>query len=388
MNILFVTHESDLNGATLSLLGIIDILKKNNKIYVLTNKKSGKLQNELRKRNIKIIYMKYTWWMIGKSKNNLKWWIKRIIYFIVYYLNVISALKIKKVINEKKISIVHTNSLVINFGSIISKICNIPHVWHIREFGKEDHNLEFILPRKYSLDYISKNSEYIITVSKAICEKYKKDIDNNKILTIYNGVSLNNLQIKNFNKNKSTIDIIICGSISEAKCQSDAVLAISEIIKRGYTNVNLTIAGSGKKEKVEYLKFLINKNNLDKYVKLLGQVDNLVEVRENMDIELVCSKCEAFGRVTIEAMMSMIPVIGANTGGTTELIKDGYNGVLYKQGDYIDLANKIEKLINNKKLIKWMSINAYNFSKVFTAEANANNIYNIYRKAIQNFNTK
>lgn len=46
-------------------------------------------------------------------------------------------------------------------------------------------------------------------------------------------------------------------------------------------------------------------------------------MRKKIDVELVCSRSEAFGRVTIESMMSSNPVIGANTGGTKELIIEG-----------------------------------------------------------------
>ena len=58
----------------------------------------------------------------------------------------------------------------------------------------------------------------------------------------------------------------------------------------------------------------IDELGLNNNINMLGQVRNLPEIRKNNDIELVCSKSEAFGRVTIEAMMSMMPVIGANTG--------------------------------------------------------------------------
>ena len=62
------------------------------------------------------------------------------------------------------------------------------------------------------------------------------------------------------------------------------------------------------------------------------------------DIVLVCSKSEAFGRVTIEGMFSGRPVIGARSAATAELIKDGVNGLLYDPGNPGDLADKIKRL--------------------------------------------
>jgi glycosyltransferase involved in cell wall biosynthesis len=66
------------------------------------------------------------------------------------------------------------------------------------------------------------------------------------------------------------------------------------------------------------------------------------------DVVLMCSRWEAFGRATVEAMLAGKPVIGtANSGGTAELIQDGITGLLYKAGDHDELANKIQFLYEN-----------------------------------------
>ena len=64
----------------------------------------------------------------------------------------------------------------------------------------------------------------------------------------------------------------------------------------------------------------------------------------------VCSRAEAFGRVTVEAMKCGVPVIGARAAGTAELIKDGQTGLLYQPGNVGDLADTIEKLISNGEM--------------------------------------
>lgn len=65
------------------------------------------------------------------------------------------------------------------------------------------------------------------------------------------------------------------------------------------------------------------------------------------DAILMCSKREAFGRVTVEGMLAGKPVIGANSGGTLELIQDGITGLLYTSGDPKALAEKIRYLYEN-----------------------------------------
>jgi glycosyltransferase involved in cell wall biosynthesis len=50
------------------------------------------------------------------------------------------------------------------------------------------------------------------------------------------------------------------------------------------------------------------------------------------DCALMCSRSEAMGRVTAEAMSCGRPVIGFDAAGTSELIAHGETGLLYRGG--------------------------------------------------------
>lgn len=202
---------------------------------------------------------------------------------------------------------------------------------------------------------------------------------------IYNGIKIPEVQPIKGRKNSKTINLLIVGRISENKGQIQAILAVKELINRGYTSIQLNIAGTGEKEYIDELKSIVETYGLASNVKFLGQIIDLDSVRECTDIELVCSKKEAFGRVTIEAMLKKNPVIGANTGGTKELIKEGVNGLLYEENNILDLANKIESVSNDLEKVRLMGENAYNYAKEkFTAEINANNIMKLYNSIINN----
>ena len=98
-----------------------------------------------------------------------------------------------------------------------------------------------------------------------------------------------------------------------------------------------------------------------------------------MDVELVCSRAEAFGRVTVEAMLGGIPVIGSNTGGTPELIQDGKNGYLYKYGNPEELESKMEIFIANPDLIKTMGLYAQEYARSrFLSDVYMKKLWQIY----------
>lgn len=124
---------------------------------------------------------------------------------------------------------------------------------------------------------------------------------------------------------------------------------------------------------------LIEECHVRDYVSYLGMIKDMPALRQKMDVELVCSVCEGFGRVTVESLMSSNPVIGADTGGTPELIRNGENGYLYHRGNIEDLAQKMQIFLDHPEQIRTLGDNGYTWStKMFTQARNAEEIERIY----------
>ena len=82
-------------------------------------------------------------------------------------------------------------------------------------------------------------------------------------------------------------------------------------------------------------------------------------------------------------MLAKNIVIAANNSATKEIIKDGVNGFLYKTGDYIDLANKIEYILNNRNKIDKIIDYAYNESIIlYSSKTNSDKIFNLYKDVL------
>jgi len=70
------------------------------------------------------------------------------------------------------------------------------------------------------------------------------------------------------------------------------------------------------------------------------------------------SLAEAFGMVLLEAMASGTAPIGSTAGGIPDIIIDGVNGLLFRKGDWKDLANKMLMLIADKNLRNKLTLNS------------------------------
>ena len=272
---------------------------------------------------------------------------------------------------------IHTNSGVINTGGILSEMTSVSHVWHLREFGQEDFGFFSVWNYDKLCHFIDSHSTKIIAISQAIAGKFEKLVTKEKLQVVYNGVSEANILYKTEVKDsRSRIEFLMSGRISAEKGQEEAIRAVGLLVKRGYRNLHLSIAGPGESDALEKL---IAEENLQEYVSMLGFIENMPYLRKNMDVELVCSVCEGFGRVTAEAMMSSNPVIGSNTGGTPELIRDGENGYLYEKGNVEELAQKMEIFLKNPEKIRFMGNVAYTDSITkFTRKRNAQEMEQIY----------
>ena len=67
------------------------------------------------------------------------------------------------------------------------------------------------------------------------------------------------------------------------------------------------------------------------------------------------SFAETFGLVTEEALASGVPVVGADSLGTKEILASGKYGLMAEPGNPESFAARFEELINNPGLAKRLS---------------------------------
>lgn len=298
-----------------------------------------------------------------------------------------SARKIAKYLKDNQIDIVHDNTSVSYIGMYAAKYAKVKHVWHIREFMEEDFNRRFWRRTVY-LQLMNK-SDAIVAVSQAVYDKYKGEIDNNKFSLIYNGIDIEkflNTDREIFKSNP--ISVLCVGRISPGKGQELLIRAAGRLKTEYDKSITLNLAGSYQETQYNQILDLARSYGIEKYVNLLGQCDDMSEVYSRNDVFCMASKCEAFGRVTIEAMLAGCVALGSNSGGTAEILTTD-TGLTFHPNDEVDLAKKLNYIIENQSLMKVKAKNGQEFAmKNFTSKKNAEEIYHLYCKLLDNCEEK
>lgn len=332
--ILFVTHDDLSGGSAKSLLSQMIFLKKEKSIVpIVITWKENSLSAYLRENGILCIALKFDFTSVW-TRNKFFHLMKRPYYRLFY--NQIAYKFLKKNIDFKEISLIVSNSSVIDLGAYLHRKTQIPHIWYLREFGDIDFNiLSYVknLPR-----YIENNSNGIIAVSEAVALHWAKRGIKKEISVINDGVLEREYPQKDLSKD-SILRICMCGRLSSAKGQYLAVKALKNLPQGVLERVHLDFWGKGESEKE--LKELVEKEKLEKNVSFKGFTCNLDDELEGYDVGLTLSKAEAFGRTTVEYMNHGIFVIGTNTGGTPELLQNGKYGILVNSDSHEQVSNAI-----------------------------------------------
>ena len=359
--VLFLLHDTRVHGgANSSMFDVLDNLN-NVDIFVAIPKKNEEMTEYLDRKGYKWFVISYPGW-IYRIYNP---WYKKVIRIPQQFLRQFRLLSVmpqlKKIIKENNIDTIYTNTFCMYVGCLAKKMWNVRHIWHIREYGAEDHGFGIIFGNHIFLKLLNKYTDQIIFISKSLANKYLTEIeDKSKVHVIYDDVS--DRYIVKKSEHNDSINILVAGLIQAGKGQLEIVKAFEQAAQKVST-MKLFIAGETGSAYYKNVKQYVDEHHLVDKVEFLGFVTNMNDLRSRMDIGVVASKSEAFGRVTIEGMLAHMAMIGADAAGTSELITDGETGLLYEPGNIEELSQKMLLLCKDSIKRKQIQEKGFTYAK-------------------------
>ncbi|MEF3280029.1 MAG: glycosyltransferase family 4 protein [Elusimicrobiota bacterium] len=365
LNILHITESSGFSGGVNQALSLAKELNLLNHKSFIATPSSGILYKLAKEQNIEVFDF------APKGSLDFK-----------------TILNLKKIIETNDFDIIHAHhSKAHHYSFWVKKISTKKPILVVsRRVAHQIPKNLFALIRYKSKDV----NAYI-----AVCEAVKKilidyGIKQEKIYVVYSGVDTKKFYPrqkdiefkKSLGLNYDDFVISLIGNFSDEKGQVYLIKAAKILYDKGY---KFKLLFAGMKTDSKEIKELFIKNNIDlSNGVFLGLRHDVEKILNITDISINSSIKEALSGVVRESLACGIPVIAGNLYGNPEILKDGFNGFLFEPGNYMELSQKIEILINNTSLRERFSKNAVlTIRDKFTLDAMVNNTLQIYKKLIK-----
>lgn len=378
MKILLITHYDNLYGANNALLKIVVKLKENGDTPIVVIPGEGAFADKLKEHEIEYYVCNITQWL-SMYTTPLRFFVKKC------QRKPHIKKEVEKLFNRFKnenIDIIHSNSSVVIHGALLAKKLNCKHIWHIREFAKEHFNMHCFYNKSVEVSLFYE-ADKLITISDALKENYQAKYPEANIVRIYDGVDIDN----NINENaiaaeeNSNVKFACVGYLFPMKHQLEVIKACKKLYDSGTTNFEMHFIGDGKEDYVCLLKREIPEY-MNNNIVMHGYVKNVSEMLSTMDVGLIASEYEGFGLVTVEYMLTKLPVIGKNSGGTSEIVANNVTGFVYDNEQ--ELIAYMQKLIEDSQLRKQMGQQGYERAvTTFTEEKYTNAVLTLYKELSQ-----
>ena len=209
---------------------------------------------------------------------------------------------------------------------------------------------------------------FIYTVSQYSADKIK-EIYGKDASIIYNALETSIFYPRKEEKQKEETSITIVGSEDFKFKNIGEILEVIRLLKRNYKIKLNWITQNNPKINEEGKDAIVNPQQ-----KVIG------EILRNTDIYICNSEYEAFGLPTLEAMTCGAAVITTDTGGMRDFVQNGINALVINHHDKDDMKEKIEMLINDKKLKHKIAENGMKTALKFNWDNSVINMEKYFRK--------
>ena len=369
IKIAYLSPSARMYGARQSLLQLSTRL--NPELYhpIVVCPRRGDLEEVLRKAGIQTHILPLPPWGKGKSFIARIWRLQQL----------------RRWVRSEGIELLHSNDFHANpYAVRASQSLGIPTVVHLR----------LTITKRQIRNYLLQQAARIICVSQGTARDLEGRSDlSDKIDVVYNG-----LDFETFGKHAVEFDfrerigakpndfiMAQVGLISERKQQHLAIEAFNQLAL-SHPGLRLAIVGTVSPGSDDYLKRLeksIRDSPTPERIHFVQFQENVAPVFAGIDLNLLLSNREGFGRVIIEAGCLGKPTVGSRVGGIPEVIEDGETGVLVECKDAETVANAIAVLLRDPAHYNKLAQNVRQFvQKRFSIETHVAQIEKIYQELL------
>jgi glycosyltransferase involved in cell wall biosynthesis len=272
-----------------------------------------------------------------------------------------SALAIRRLSKRHGADVVHANSIRAGLSATLaSRLGGPPAVVHVRDCLPEGR-----VPAA-TTRFLCRRAAAIVANSSHTLQRFGSPEQG---LVVHNPVDTRRFDSARIDRAdaRRALDLpaerVVLGVVAQLtpwKGQDDAIRATA-LLKASGVDVTLLLVGSAKFTTsatrhdnisyVEGLHELARSLGVEREVRFLGEREDVPRLIAALDLLLLPSWEEPFGRAAIEAFAMGIPVVATDVGGTCEIVSDGEDGLLRPPRRPDAWAEAIRGLVENQELL-------------------------------------
>ena len=237
-----------------------------------------------------------------------------------------------------------------------------------------------------------------IQVTNGLTQKYliKKGVNKNKIFKIPIGIDIKKFPFftlkrkEKLKKNKNLQNYLVIGSFQKdgvgwkdgnapKKVKGPDILV--KILKKlnKIVPVHVVLTGPARGYVINKLK----KNHISFEHHFLKNYSDIRKYYSFLDCYIVSSRSEGGPRSILESMASGVPIFSTYVGQAPDIIKNNFNGQLYKINELDSVCRKIIKIYKNKKMFAFLTKNARKTSKKYSHNVLKKNWIKFFRQLVE-----
>lgn len=339
MRILYINHVSLMSGAEHSLLALLQRLPRDEFDPVVALPCEGVLSERLASLHIRTLFVPLQRFRRSHHPRHI---------LSALLCIVRSTRHLQRFLRENPVDLIHANSTTAHFvAACVGTKAMCPVIWHVRDLT--------MIP--FGRRFLSRSATCVIAISEAVRQSLaRQGISDEKVRVIHNGVDADtfNPQVdgsavrSQYHVPEGCVVFGMVGQLIPWK-QHDLFVTAAARVAEMFPEAHFWIVGEDlfgdHPDYVHMLHAKVRALHLIERLTFLGYQSEMPRVMAGMDVLVLPSTREPFGRVLIEAMACGKPVIAARAAGPLEIVEEGRQGLLVAPNDPSAFAEAMCKMM-------------------------------------------
>jgi glycosyltransferase involved in cell wall biosynthesis len=298
-----------------------------------------------------------------------------------------SVAAVVRIARSVRADLIHTNMEVLLEGGVVAGLLRKPHVLHYRGNTLDRPKLVF----DALVATWTRSADTVYCISGATAGVFRRRGHRDKVEVLYNPVDLTA-----FGSAMTSPEIRaalggrpgqpLVGTVGRLHPRKDleTFIRAAAIVARATPDARFTIVGAAEVDlELDYqerLSRLVTELDLGGRLTFAGARRDMPAVMRELDVFVLTSRHEGFGRVVAEAMAAARPVVVTDEGALPELVGGGSDGLCAAAGDAEGFARQILRLLGDRAEAATLGARAAQAARRFDANDIAERVWTRYQE--------